>query len=1130
MPTPQQLRDRLLKKLKELFQLDQPDLDFGFFKIMHAKSVQVQEFIEKDLLKIVADAFGQADSVRIENLRQQYEREIEIATNEYRVENPEDIPRVREAKTRWDEAKNIGTGEGDIYDSLYRFFERYYDAGDFLSRRYYARETPGKAAPYAIPYNGEEVKLHWANADQYYIKTAEYFSNFTFDLTQAPEIRGMTDEQRILHGIPDHPVRVHFRIAEASEGEHGNVKAAEANKRYFIIHKDPPVAVTPEGELVVYFEYRPDPEKTGQEKFWRDKRNAEAVETVLKAMKDPQMTQIAQIEESGRSTESGGSQAASIEDYIMLLEIPAPTEKEKDRPLLAKYINKYTARNTMDYFIHKDLGSFLRRELDFYIKNEVMRIDDIENADFPAVETWLAKVRVLRKIAGKLIDFLAQLEDFQKKLWLKKKFVVETNYGITLDRVPEALYPEIAANEDQHDEWVELFAIDEIQAGTLGNPGYAKPLTVEFLKANDKLVLDTKFFDDPFKARLLASIDDFDEKCDGLLIHSENFQALNFLYRRYSRILAASYIDPPYNTGPTEIMYKNSYKDSSWLSLMQDRLLISLYLLQSSACYSIAIDDFELAHFCEIVDQIFQDFDRHMVIVNHHPQGGMSHNISRTHEYMIMMVPKGLDVLKGKQKSGEVEYRSFMLSGPGENKSRSGRPNSFYSILIDEERKRIVGVEPPPGPKEAYKTHDTEEGYTRRYPISPSGEEKVWCRSYDSAVAGISKGEIIITENGSLKLAVDTSEKRFNLMSNWTDAKYNAGPHGTGFVSDIMGTRDAFSYPKSIHTVIDAIESMTYQYRSPVIIDIFAGSGTTGHATIALNRENNGNRKYILVEMADYFDTVLKPRIAKVVYSEKWKEGKPMARHTGISHCFKYIRLESYEDTLNNLRFDDNPIRDRAVNADPSLREDYMLHYLLDVETRGSQSLLNIEGFADPTAYTLQIKKPGSDEYVVRRLDLVETFNYLIGLRVVHTAEPQEVTAQFKRVEDPEAPEDQKTRLCIDGKLRQVRNGQGKSEEPVWWFRKVEGWVPSDPSKPDNGKRDKVLIVWRNLTGDMEKDNAVLDEWFQKNRISTRDLEFDLIYVNGSNNLPNLRLDTENWKVRLIEEEFMKRMWDVEGV
>ena len=322
--------------------------------------------------------------------------------------------------------------------------------------------------------------------------------------------------------------------------------------------------------------------------------------------------------------------------------------------------------------------------------------------------------------------------------------------------------------------------------------------------------------------------------------------------------------------------------------------------------------------------------------------------------------------------------------------------------------------------------------------------------------------------------------------------------------------------PKSVSLIKDLI--LLGRSEGTSVLDYFAGSGTTGHAVINLNREDGGKRKYILVEMGDYFDTVLKPRIAKVAYSESWKDGMPTARHTGISHCFKYIRLESYEDTLNNLRFDPTPAQSSLLN-NPSLKEDYMLRYLLDVETRGSQSLLNIDAFADPTAYTLEVKKPGTDEYASRKVDLIETFNYLIGLRVLHTSVPQTFQATFKRIPDPELPEDQDTKLTVDGLIRQDEGGP-------WWFRRVEGWVPRDPANPNNGQIEKVLIIWRKLTGDIEQDNLMLDEWFQKNRTCTRDFDFDTIYVNGSNNLPNLKQDDETWEVRLIEEEFMKRMWE----
>ena len=152
-------------------------------------------------------------------------------------------------------------------------------------------------------------------------------------------------------------------------------------------------------------------------------------------------------------------------DWSKALRANAPTEKNPNRTLLEKHLTDYTSRNTFDYFTHKDLGGFLRRELDFYIKNEVMHLDDIESESAPRVEHYLCKAKAIRRIAHKIIAFLEQLENFEKKLWLKKKFVVETNYCVTLDHVPEDLYSEIAANDAQREDWARLFAIDDIIDG-----------------------------------------------------------------------------------------------------------------------------------------------------------------------------------------------------------------------------------------------------------------------------------------------------------------------------------------------------------------------------------------------------------------------------------------------------------------------------------------------------------------------------------------------------------------------------------------------------------------------------------------------------------------------------------------
>ena len=145
-------RARLISLLKELFQLDQPDLDFGFYRIMHAKAGQVTKFLEEDLLDIIREAFGETDEARIAKVKVAYDDARKQALD-YGAPDPDATEPVKKAKAAWDAAKDSGSNESDVYDHLYRFFERYYDSGDFMSRRYFARETDGKAAPYAVPYD-----------------------------------------------------------------------------------------------------------------------------------------------------------------------------------------------------------------------------------------------------------------------------------------------------------------------------------------------------------------------------------------------------------------------------------------------------------------------------------------------------------------------------------------------------------------------------------------------------------------------------------------------------------------------------------------------------------------------------------------------------------------------------------------------------------------------------------------------------------------------------------------------------------------------------------------------------------------------------------------------------------------
>jgi adenine-specific DNA-methyltransferase len=290
---------------------------------------------------------------------------------------------------------------------------------------------------------------------------------------------------------------------------------------------------------------------------------------------------------------------------------------------------------------------------------------------------------------------------------------------------------------------------------------------------------------------------------------------------------------------------------------------------------------------------------------------------------------------------------------------------------------------------------------------------------------------------------------------------------------DLFG-REVFDNPKPEKLIRYLVLSVTHSEVEALVVDFFAGSGTTAHAVINLNREDGGRRKYILVEMGEYFDTVLVPRIKKVVYSKDWKDGKPVS-HEGISHMFKILRLESYEDTLNNLELRRTEAQQSPLEQHPAFREDYMLHYMLDVESRGSASLLNLDRFEDPFSYKLDIATGTVGETKPTVVDLVETFNYLIGLRV-------------------------------------------KTNDQIGGIRVVTGTNPQG---------ERVLILWRNIK---ETDNDKLDDWFQKQGYNTKDQEYDVIYVNGDNNLENLKKPDQTWKVRLIEEEFLRRMFDVQDV
>ena len=206
---------------------------------------------------------------------------------------------------------------------------------------------------------------------------------------------------------------------------------------------------------------------------------------------------------------------------------------------------------------------------------------------------------------------------------------------------------------------VTLYSVDQIN-GDLVTPGYSSELTPEFLDAYPTLVVDTRYFDDDFTDRILESIGSMDEQVDGVLFHGDNFQSLMVMQNRYRSHIDCVYIDPPYNTGDSEIVYKNSYLRSSWLTLIASRLALLPELFTSDPVLFIAIDDFEMVNLAMLIDSEYPSLRREMIIINHHPQGGKAKTLAHTHEYMLVCVPRSSDrTFVGRISKKGIERRPF---------------------------------------------------------------------------------------------------------------------------------------------------------------------------------------------------------------------------------------------------------------------------------------------------------------------------------------------------------------------------------------------------------------------------------------------------------------------------------------
>ena len=649
IPPPTTAEHKFIGLLRELFQLDQADLDFGIYRILRQRQADVEQFLTKELPKHLTEARQQMATQGLDDVRKRRDNAQQRLGKDYKLDfsSPEALAE-RVAKLRGaelpdfealyqeyeasqkllDAAHLAEELERDAYNDLFRFFARYYDSGDFITQ-----PRSGDAA-YLMPYNGEEVKLYWANHDQYYIKTGENFRHYRFQQGRPDD---PTDEARLT-------VELELLDAETTAGNNKDKKG-----RLYL-----PVADQPDGTS--YFLYDADARHLrlrfrygvplDEEKSrWGDKQTKQSGEGGIN-------------ERVLRDVEARIREGNEYPLQLLLRENNHQRGSGKNATAvnaLTFHLHRFTVPNQFDYFIHRNLGRFLRQELDYYLKHELLALDFLspdwrrEDAE-RAVLQQLTRAGVVRAVAMRLIDFLHELEEYQRLLFEKKKLVARSSYCLTLDKIPSEARSAVlryVLNEDierkQLKAWRKLGMLptDDYAPAVAWLEAAATEETAESESVFDKnhpyarLVLDTEYLTEELTDTLIHHIDNLDEQTGGVLINSENWQALNALQQRYSDQVRCITIDPPYNRLTDSFPYKDNFKHSSWLTMMYDRLKAARTLLRKDGALFSNIDENERQNLQEVLNMTFGSENRiEELIWSQNTTHSQSPLYSTNHEYV----------------------------------------------------------------------------------------------------------------------------------------------------------------------------------------------------------------------------------------------------------------------------------------------------------------------------------------------------------------------------------------------------------------------------------------------------------------------------------------------------------------
>lgn len=375
---------------------------------------------------------------------------------------------------------------------------------------------------------------------------------------------------------------------------------------------------------------------------------------------------------------------------------------------------------------------------------------------------------------------------------------------------------------------------------------------------------------------------------DNLIIKGNNLLALHTLKEEFAGKVKLIYIDPPYNTGgeAETFTYNNNFNHSTFYTFLKNRLQIAKTFLRDDGFICIAIDHYELYYLGVIADEIFGRENKiGIVSVVHKPEGRNQEKFFGTSNEFMLVYAKNKsnaefqDVILDKElaerydkedEDGKYRLKNFIRLTDGKYSLRENKPHFYYPIYVNESLDKF-SIEPV-------------ENYKPVYPITDKGVERTW-KTTEKTFLKLANGNKIVAEkaeDGNIVLFEKLREKQV-IKTHWIKKEYHAYHFGTKLLENTLG-RKAFSFPKSLYTVFDTLKIMTEP--EDIIMDFHAGSGTTAHAVIELNKEDDGNRQFILVEQLNEHIDICNERIQKVLIKDK------------SSNSFAYLELKKYNQTF----------------------------------------------------------------------------------------------------------------------------------------------------------------------------------------------------------------------------------------